>query len=132
MCVCVAGARARARAVCVSHPPPFHHTTTHTQTHSAKPDQCTKFTLKLSDAYHAACQAACRLLRHSDEACGGVNSEEGDEEEKEKHAGPLAEKACMEACRADAEWGWPQTKCLEQAVWSGKCNVARRCVLWCD
>jgi hypothetical protein len=105
-----------------------------THTHSVKPDDCTKFTLKLSDAYHAPCEAACRLLRHSGEACGGIGGgnkkaeEEVEGDDDEKHAGPLGEKACMAACRADEEWGWQQTKCLEQAVWSGKCNVARRCV----
>jgi hypothetical protein len=36
------------------------------------------------------------------------------------------EAVCLEACGGDEEWGWAQTKCLEQAVWSGKCNVARR------
>lgn len=36
------------------------------------PDKCTKFTLQLSEGYHPSCQAACRLLREAEEACGAA------------------------------------------------------------
>jgi hypothetical protein len=97
-----------------------HRHKTQKQTHRrTTPDKCTKFTLKLSAAYHPSCQAACRLLRQAEDSCGAT----GVEEEK---TGAVGESLCLAACREDGEWGWPQTKCLEQAVWSGKCNVARR------
>ena len=92
------------------------------------PASCTNFTLTLSEAYHPSCQAACLLwaeaLEKDNGACRDV-----DRKVDARVSGPKGGvEGCVEVCRKDKEgWGWAETKCLEQAVWGGKCGVALRC-----